>query len=59
MLNDYQGALEDLDKADVFDSNNASTLKSRANVKYMLHDYQGALEDLDKVNFLNQTMHTP
>jgi tetratricopeptide (TPR) repeat protein len=46
-------ALEDLDKANVLDLNNASTLGSRANVKYMLHDYQGTLEDLDKANVLD------
>ncbi len=45
-----QGALEDLDNADVLEPNNAFTLKTRAYVKRMLHDYQGALEDLDKVD---------
>jgi len=44
--------LEDLDKADVFEPNNASTLRDRGNVKYMLDDYQGALEDLDKADVL-------
>jgi len=52
MFDEYQGTLEDLDKANVLDPNNASTLRSRGNVKYMLDDYQGALEDLDKVNVL-------
>jgi tetratricopeptide (TPR) repeat protein len=52
MLKDYQGALEDLDKADVLEPNNASTLRSRGCVKMMLKDYQGALEDLDKANVL-------
>ncbi len=51
MLNDYQGALKDLDKADVLEPNNAITLAVRGNVKYMLHDYQRALEDLDKLIF--------
>ncbi|CAK9265439.1 unnamed protein product, partial [Sphagnum jensenii] len=48
MLNEYQRALKDLNKTNVLEPNNASTLSSSANVKYMLHDYQGALEDLDK-----------
>jgi tetratricopeptide (TPR) repeat protein len=50
MLKDYQGALEDLDKAHVLDSNNVFTLQSHGNVKNMLKDYQGALEDLDKAD---------
>jgi tetratricopeptide (TPR) repeat protein len=52
MLKDYQGALEDLDKADVLEPNDAFTLRSRGDVKIMLKDYQGALEDLDKVDVL-------
>jgi len=52
MLDDYQGALEDLDKANVLKPNNAFTLRSRGAVKKMLHDYQGALEDHDKVDVL-------
>jgi tetratricopeptide (TPR) repeat protein len=50
MLDDYEGALEDLDEADVHDPNDAFTLKSRGNIKRMLKEYQGALEDLDKAN---------
>jgi tetratricopeptide (TPR) repeat protein len=52
MLKDYQGALENLDKADVLEPNNAFTLGNCGNVKKMLKDYQGALEDLDKVYVL-------
>jgi tetratricopeptide (TPR) repeat protein len=52
MLDDYQGALEDLEKADVLEPNNAFTLTVRGNVKRILHDYQGASEDLDKANVL-------
>jgi tetratricopeptide (TPR) repeat protein len=52
LLNDYQGALKDLDKADFLEPNNAFTLQSRGNVKQKLKDYQGALEDLDKANVL-------
>jgi tetratricopeptide (TPR) repeat protein len=52
MLRDYQGALEDLDKADVIDPNNAITLQRHTNVKMMVKDYQGTLEDLDKVDVL-------
>ncbi len=50
MLKDYQGALDDPDKVDVFQLNNASTLNTREGIKYMLDDYQGTLEDLDKAD---------
>jgi len=39
MLQEYQGALEDLDKADVLEPNNAFTLKNCGDAKRMLHDY--------------------
>jgi tetratricopeptide (TPR) repeat protein len=52
MLDDYQGALEDFDKADVLQPNDASTLENRGKIKYILDDYQGALEDLDKADVL-------
>jgi tetratricopeptide (TPR) repeat protein len=52
MFEDYQGALEDLDKVNVLDLNNASTLRSRGDVKRMLQEYQGPLKDLDKANVL-------
>ncbi|KAH8947331.1 hypothetical protein BDL97_11G035200 [Sphagnum fallax] len=52
MLKEYQGALEDLDKADVLEPNNAFTLKTRGDVKRMLKEYPGALEDLDKAYVL-------
>jgi hypothetical protein len=45
ILKDYQKALEDLDKVDVLDPNNAFTLKWRRNVKRTLKNYQGTLED--------------
>ncbi len=45
MLNDYQRALKDLIKADLFEPNNAFTLQSRGDVKKMLKDF-------DKTNFL-------
>jgi tetratricopeptide (TPR) repeat protein len=45
MLNDYQGAFKDLNKADFHEPNNAFTLHNCENVKRML-------EDLDKANFL-------
>jgi len=51
-LDDPEGALKDLDKADVLEANNAFTLRWRGNVKKMLEDYQGALEDLDKADVL-------
>jgi hypothetical protein len=40
MLHDYQGALEDLDKADVHESNDAFNLRNYGNVKRMLKEYQ-------------------
>jgi len=56
-LDDYEGALEDLDKADVLDPNNAFTLRTRGHVKYYLDDYQGALEIMDKVYDLEPNDH--
>jgi tetratricopeptide (TPR) repeat protein len=53
MLQDYRGALEDLDKAYVLKLNDAIILKTRGNVKKMLKDYQAILEDLDKAHVLN------
>jgi tetratricopeptide (TPR) repeat protein len=44
--------LNDLDKADVLEPNDAFTLRSRGDVKKMLKDYQGALNDLDKADVL-------
>jgi tetratricopeptide (TPR) repeat protein len=52
MLEDYQGTLEDLDKANVLEPNNAFFLRSCGEVKRNLKDYQGALEDLDKADVL-------
>jgi len=43
MLDDYQGALENLDNANVLELNNAFSLRSRVVVKTKLDDYQGAL----------------
>ncbi|CAK9860852.1 unnamed protein product [Sphagnum jensenii] len=57
MLKEYQGALEDLDKADVIERNNAFTLMSYGMVKYELDDYQGALETIDKVHHLQPNDH--
>jgi regulator of sirC expression with transglutaminase-like and TPR domain len=53
VLEDYQGALEDLDKVHVLHPNNAFTLSSRGHAKKKLKDYQGALEDLDKAHVFN------
>jgi len=44
--------LDDLDKVNVFEPNNAFTLQSRGDVKRILKDYQGASEDLDKADVL-------
>jgi tetratricopeptide (TPR) repeat protein len=52
VLDDYQGALEDLNKANVLEPNNAFTLRIRRHVKNMINKYQGALEDLDKADVL-------
>ncbi len=52
MSNNYWKALEDLDKVDVLEPNNAFTLQSRGDVKRKLKDYQGALKDLNKANVL-------
>jgi hypothetical protein len=38
MLDDYEKALEDLDKADVLEPNDAFTLRVRGDVKRMLDD---------------------
>ncbi len=46
--------MEDFDKVDVFEPNNAFTLQTCGEVKRMLDDYQGALEELDKVDALKQ-----
>jgi tetratricopeptide (TPR) repeat protein len=52
LLKDYQGTLEDLEKANVLKPNNAFTLTNRGNAKIMLENYQGALEDVDKAYVL-------
>ncbi len=44
MLDDYQRALEEFDKIDVLEQNNAIPLKTHENVKGMSNDYQGAVE---------------
>jgi hypothetical protein len=45
--------LEDIDKVDVLQPNNAFTLKNHRNVKMLLKDYQGALQDLDNAELSN------
>jgi tetratricopeptide (TPR) repeat protein len=49
-LKDYQVTLEDFDKVDILEPNNAFTLQNHGDVKRMLEDYQGALEDFHKAN---------
>ncbi len=44
--------MEDLDKVDVLEPNNAFTLQCRGNVKRTLEDGQGTLEDFDKAVIL-------
>jgi hypothetical protein len=45
--------LEDLDKVDVLEPNNAFTLRSHGKVKHMLDDHQGALDNFDKADVLD------
>ncbi len=52
LLEDYQGALKELDKVNVLEPHNVFTLGIHGNVKRLLEDYQRALEDLDKVDVL-------
>ncbi len=52
MLHDYQGALQDLDKTNVLELNDAFTLTNHGSVKMLLKDYQGTLENLDKTDVL-------
>jgi tetratricopeptide (TPR) repeat protein len=56
MWKDYQRALEDFNKVNVLEPNNAIILRRCGNVKRMLTDYQGTLEDLDKVDFLEHKL---
>jgi hypothetical protein len=50
MLEDYEGALLDLDDVDILEPDDAFVLKARGGVKRMLEDYEGALLDLDNAN---------
>ncbi|CAN5971409.1 unnamed protein product [Sphagnum jensenii] len=52
MLKDYQGGLEDLDKADVLEPNDAFTLITHAYINWSLNKYQFALETMEKVRVL-------
>jgi tetratricopeptide (TPR) repeat protein len=52
MLKDYQGSLQDFDRANVLEPHNAFTLRTRGNIKFMLRDFQGALANLDISNSL-------
>ncbi len=49
--------LEDFDKANVFEANNAFTLKSCGYLKMMLKEYKEAWKTLTRPMFLDQTMH--
>jgi hypothetical protein len=59
MLGDYQGALEDLNKVDVFQPNDAITLQMWCDVKILLMDYHESLNDLNKVFFFNPIIMYP
>jgi serine/threonine protein kinase len=52
MLHNYQGALEDLDKADVLKPNDAFTLATYAHTNWSLDKYQAAVDAIDKLHFL-------
>jgi tetratricopeptide (TPR) repeat protein len=56
MLEDYQRALQDLDKVNVLEPNNAFTLQCCGDVEKILKDYQRALKDIDMLMFLNPIM---
>jgi tetratricopeptide (TPR) repeat protein len=58
MLKEYEGALEDLDKANVLELNNTFTLTIHGDFQHMLDDYQGASETIDKVHHLQPTDHS-
>lgn len=49
---DYQGALDNLNKADKIKPNDALTLRKRGEVNRMLGDYCRALDDLNKADQL-------
>jgi tetratricopeptide (TPR) repeat protein len=55
MLKQYQGASEDLDKANVLEPNNAFTLTDYAHTNWSLNNYQVALEAMDKLHRLKTT----
>jgi hypothetical protein len=50
MLEDCQGAFEDLNKSNALEPNNAFTFKWCGHVKRMLEDSPGALRDIEKAN---------
>ena len=52
-LNDYQGALYDIDKIIEFNPNNDEYYYFRGYTKYILEDYYGALDDFNKAIELN------
>ncbi len=52
LLNDYQGALKDLDKVDFLEPNNAFSLQSHGDAKNMFKDYEPTFQDFDNANFL-------
>jgi len=50
-LEDYQGALKDLNKTNIFKSHDTFTMQMQGDAKKMLKDYQGALNDLNALQF--------
>jgi tetratricopeptide (TPR) repeat protein len=51
-LEDYVGALEDLNKANVLKLNHVHILTRQGVAKLMLKDYHKALKDLDTANVI-------
>jgi hypothetical protein len=48
MLEDYQGTLEDFDKANVLGPNNVIILKTHGIIKSLLNDYKKTLKGLNE-----------
>jgi len=49
-LEDYQGALKDLNETNVLKSHDTFPMQMQGHVKKMLKGYQGALKDLNNIN---------
>jgi Flp pilus assembly protein TadD len=54
-LHDFEGALTDLNDADLLEPNDFDVLRVRGIVKFNLLDLDGALADLDRAHLLQPT----